>query len=686
MDSNDRNLGMDSNITRRDFLNGVAVTIGASLIPGAALAQNSGPDPSPLEPLLAQGITQDDPRYYPPLLTGMRGSHPGSFEVAHEMRDDGKWDMTGAEDTGENYDLVVVGAGMSGLAAAHFFIKNVGRNSRVLVLDNHDDFGGHAKRNQFEYNGRTMVLNGGTLEIESPDRYNLPARTLLGDIDIELDRYITANATNRQLYNSLGLGNAYFFDKETWGTDSLVKTASSGGAAAAEEGGGGGRGGGMSEDFVNRTPLSDQAKKDLLRMYSRNQPDYFAGMTPGEKQLKLAKMSYSDYLLNVVKVDKQCLWFVQHTGEGNFCVGADAIPALFAAQGFGSPGFSGLNLPPLSGGLLEDLPGGQHGRQLPGRMSVHFPDGNATVARLLVRWLIPDAVPGTTMESVGMARVNYPMLDRPDQTARIRLNSTVVNVHHDGPYGSATGVVVSYVRSNKTYTVKAKAAVMACWNMFIPMIVPELPPEQKVALKYGVKGPNVYTSVAVRNWNAFQKMGLRSVSAPTMFHSGVALSEAASLGDLHHPQTPGDPIVLHMGKVPTAPGKPREEQHEIGRMELYTTTFETFERKIHDQLARTLGDGGFDPAQDIVAITVNRWPHGYAYTYNSLFEPMDWVYTETDARPCVAARKPFGLISIANSDAAASPHTDAAMLEAHRAVQEVLERRAWPMLTQTSAG
>jgi spermidine dehydrogenase len=688
MDSNDRNLGMDSNITRRDFLNGVAVTVGASLIPGVALAQNSGPDPSPLEPLLAQGITQNDPRYYPPLLTGMRGSHPGSFEVAHEMRDDGKWDLTKVEDTGENYDLVVVGGGLSGLAAAHYFVKNVGREARVLVLDNHDDFGGHAKRNQFEYNGRTMVLNGGTLEIESPDRYNQPARQLLDAVGIELDRYITANSKNRQLYSSLGLGNAYFFDKETWGADKLVKSASASGGGATEEGGAAPARalGGMTEDFIGRTPLSDQAKKDMLRIYGKGQPDYMAGLTAAEKQEKLAKMSYTDYLLNVAKVDKQCLWFVQHTGEGNFCVGADAIPALFAAQGFGSPGFSGLNLPPMPNGLLEDLPGGQHGRQVPGRQSVHFPDGNATIARLLVRWLIPDAVPGTTMESVGMARVNYPMLDRRDQTARIRLNSTVVNVHHEGTYGSAKGVVVSYVASGKTYQVRAKACVMACWNMFIPMIVPELPAAQKAALKYGVKGPLVYTSIAVRNWTAFQKLGVRSVSAPTMFHSGVALSEAVSLGDLHHPQTPDEPIVLHMGKIPTAPGKPRKQQHEIGRMELYTTTFETFERKIRDQLARTLGDGGFDPARNIVAITVNRWPHGYAYTYNSLFEPMDWVYTQTDARPCVAARKPYGLISIANSDAAASPHTDAAMLEAHRAVQEVLERRAWPNLTQTSAG
>src|SRR6202046_2069775 len=197
MDSNDRNLGMGSGITGRDFLNGVALTIGAGLIPGAAEAQqNSGPDPSPLEPLLAQGITQDDPRYYPPLLTGMRGSHPGSFEVAHEMRDDGKWDLTGAQDTGEAYDLVVVGGGISGLAAAHYFIKAVGRNARVLVLDNHDDFGGHAKRNEFEYNGRTLALNGGTLNIESPLRYNAPAQELLRDIGIDLPRYEAANAKN----------------------------------------------------------------------------------------------------------------------------------------------------------------------------------------------------------------------------------------------------------------------------------------------------------------------------------------------------------------------------------------------------------------------------------------------------------------------------------------------------------
>jgi len=171
-----------------------------------------------------------------------------------------------------------------------------------------------------------------------------------------------------------------------------------------------------------------------------------------------------------------------------------------------------------------------------------------------------------------------------------------------------------------------------------------------------------------------------------MFHPSVALTEAVSLGDLQHAQTPDEPIALHLTKAMSVPGKPRKEQHRLGRAELLNTSFETFERSIRDQLARILGPGGFDPARDIVAITVNRWPHGYAYTYNSLYDPMEWVFTSTSARPNVIARQPYGRITIANSDAGASPHTDTAFAEAHRAVGEVLERRAMPIMTSTAKG
>lgn len=602
--------------------------------------------------------------YYPPGLTGMRGSHDGSFEVAHRMRDQRGWDFFGTTDTGERYDLVVVGGGISGLASAHFFLQHLGPDARVLVLDNHDDFGGHAKRNEFHYNGRRLALNGGTLNIESPERYNLPALRLFTDIGIDLERFQSDNADRRSTYRRMGLGDAYFFDRETWGADRLVRN---------------GAGDPFSAEFAAKTPLSGTAQRDLLRFYGPDHPDYLPGLSSAEKKERLAKTSYADSLTGVVNVAPQVLWFLQRTGAGSFVTGIDTLPALFAWE-MGQPGFAGMHLEPTLEGMLADLPGGQHGRQRPGRGAVHFPDGNATVARLMVRWLVPDAVAGSTQEGVGLARLDYAALDRPAQAARIRLNGTVVRVRHTGA-GPKAEVEVSYVRGERTHQVRGRHVVMACWNTIIPYLVPEFPAEQKAALAFGVKAPLVYTSVAVRNWMAFEKLEVSRVSTPTMYHASVRLSEAVSLGELRHAETPSEPIVLSMTRYPVAIGKPRKEQYRVGRVDLLSTTFETFERKIRDQLNRVLGGGGFDVARDIIAISVNRWPHGYAYTYNTLYDPMEWAFTATDDRPCVRARQPFGSITIANSDAAASPHTDAAILEAHRAVQEVLQRRAMPVMS-----
>ena len=598
----------------------------------------------------------------------MRGSHPGAFEVAHQMRDARAWDLSSAIESDESYDLVVVGGGISGLSAAHFFLKRMKGNASVLILDNHDDFGGHAKRNEFEHDGRLLALNGGTLNIESPLRYNAPAQELLRDIGIDLPRYQAANAANRNLYESLGLSEAYFFDRETWGRDRLLVGAPQDSS-------------GFTAKFLADSPLTASAKRDLQRLFDPHQPDYLAGSSEADKKLQLARMSYRDYLLKVAKVDPAVLWFFARATEGWYCVGPDAVPALFAWND-GLPGFDGLGLQAPPQGTLEDLPGGQHGRQRMegGGGEIHFPDGNATIARLLVRSLIPKAVPGSTMEDVGAARVDYSLLDRKDQAARIRLSSTVVHVEHEGDPARPSGVKLAYVRDGKTCLVKGRACVMACWNMFIPYLIPTLPAAQKDALAFNVKRPIVYTSVALRNWHSFHKLGASHINTPGMYHSEVSLAEAVSLGDLRHPQSPAEPIVVHMERTPCVPGQPIKMQHRLGRAELLATTFETFERKIREQLTRVLGPGGFDAAQDILAITVNRWPHGYTYTYNSLYDPLDWVFTSTPNRPNVAARQPFGLISIANADAAASSHTDAAILEAHRAVIEVLDRRAMPVL------
>src|SRR5580704_154927 len=502
-----RDLGMDRRIDRRDFLNGVAVTVTAAW--GAMRVDLDAQAPAS-QPASTPGAAG----YYPPTLTGLRGNHPSAVALFPQMRDGAYATFPSADDTSEQYDLVVVGGGISGLSAAYYFIREVGRGAKVLVLDNHDDFGGHAKRNEFEYNGRLMALNGGTLNIESPLRYNAPAQELLRDLGIDLPRYVAANAKNHALYDSLGLREAYFFDRETWGHDRLL-------VGSPEEGNG------LAAKFLSQSPLTAAAKRDLQRLYDPRQPDYLPGLSEADKKLQLARMSYRDYLLKVAKVDPSLLWFFARATEGWYCAGPDAVPALFAWND-GLPGFDGLGLQAPPPGTLEDLPGGQHGRQRMegGGGEIHFPDGNATIARLLVRSLIPAAIPGSTMEDVGAARVDYSLLDRENQRARIRLNSTVVQVEHDGDPTQAREAKLAYVRDGKTYRVRGRACVMACWNMFIPYLVPTLPAAQKEALSFNVKRPIVYTSVALRNWRSFHKLGASHINTPGMYHSEVSLAEA----------------------------------------------------------------------------------------------------------------------------------------------------------------
>jgi spermidine dehydrogenase len=356
-----------------------------------------------------------------------------------------------------------------------------------------------------------------------------------------------------------------------------------------------------------------------------------------------------------------------------FCVGNDAVPALYAWE-MRYPGFDGLGLEPTPPERLIAEPGGQHGRENDERAesgdpTMYFPDGNATITRLLVAKLIPDAVPAHTMEDVVTAKADYSKLDVPGVPTRIRLDSTVVAVRN-----GERDVAVTYVRGGDAKRVRARGAVMACWNSVIPYLCPELPQNQREALAYGVKSPLCYTNVLISNWSSWVKSGVFSVSAPGCYHQAVRLGHSLELGGYRSSQDPDDPIVLRMMRYPNQPGLSRREQHKAGRRDLLSTTFETFEREIREQLNRTLSPAGFDAARDIVAITVNRWPHGYTYTYNTLFDNPDWALETPEDRPAVVGRKPFGRVTIANADSAASPHTDAAIDEAYRAVNELRDR------------
>jgi spermidine dehydrogenase len=281
---------------------------------------------------------------------------------------------------------------------------------------------------------------------------------------------------------------------------------------------------------------------------------------------------------------------------------------------------------------------------------------------------VPAAIPGRTAEDIVTAPANYGKLDRPGAPVRIRLGSIAVRVRNAGDPAQAREAEVVYARHGRLAAARGKTVVLACWNMMIPYLCPELPVRQKEALHYLVKVPLVYTSVALRNWRAFKALGVHEIDAPGAYHSSIRLNETVDIGGYRSVRSPDEPILVHMVRAPCSPGLDERDQHRIGRAELLATSFEEFERNIRDQLARTLGPGGFDPAADITAITVNRWPHGYAYEYNPLFDP-DWSEHE---QPHVIGRTPFGRITIANADAGAGAYTDIAIEQAYRAIGEVM--------------
>ena len=636
----DRYLGMDRPITRRDFINGAAVIVGGTLLAGSTLAGEFG---------------GTQPRNSPPQLTGLRGSHPGSFETAHSLRDGTFWKTAPpAIDTKEVYDLVVVGAGISGLSAAHFFREKVGKSARILLLENHDDFGGHAKRNEFHLGGKLQLCNGGTFLIDSPTPYSAQADGLLKKLGIDPPK-LQETTSDHKLYRSLGLQSATFFDKETFGADKLLVGEPGGRRNDKED---------KSQSwaaFLADAPLSDAVRRDIARI-EESTADYMPGLSSAEKKARLSKISYRDFLLNVVKADPGVVPFYQTRTHGEWGVGIDAEPAL-DCWAIGLPGFQGMQLHP---GSAPNMSYSAAGYADGGSYEYHFPDGNASIARLLVRNLLPEAVPGHTVEDVVTANVDYGRLDQPDSPIRLRLQSSVVAAKNLTG-ADAKEVEVTYMQGKRVFKVHAKSCVLACWNMMIPYLCPELPDKQKEALHYLVKVPLVYGTVGIRNWKAFQKMGIQHVSAPGSYWESVSLNSSTDIGDYHSPKSPEEPILLHLSRTPCRPGLPARDQHKAGRMELLVTSFEDFERKTRDQLARILEPGGFRPAEDIQAITVNRWPHGYGYEYNPLFDP-DWPEPE---RPHVIGRKKFGRIAIANTDSGATAYTDVAIDQAYRAVQEI---------------
>ncbi len=653
-------------ITRRDFLNGVSLGIAGSLAPIDLL------------------YTADTPLvYYPPTLTGIRGNHPGSFDYAHKLAFGGSDFINEVEDLGKSYDLIVVGGGISGLSAAHFFKERTKKIPKVLILDNHDDFGGHAKRNEFVVNNRTMLAYGGSQSIESPRYYEPVSKKLLTDLGIDFEKFYTAY--DFDYFKNRKLDTGFYFNKATYGENRIVKNVPSFRYDLTYKES-------IKPDNIQRVasqmPISEESKEEFIRLFL-DQTDFFPELSPEEKYYLLDNISYEDYLREYHKVGEEVIGLFHSLVWGLWGVGNDSIPAA-GCWGDGLPGFAGLgfmdnedsideindqeNLMYENETFDESIRDYMSKNELSNEPYIfHFPDGNATIARLLVRKLIPNSIPGNNMEDIVTAKADYSMLDKPGQDTNIRLNSTVVSV-----INKKNGVEIIYAKQGALYKVHAKQCILACYHGTIPELCPQLPEKQKEALKYNVKVPLVWVQVAMKNWHILANKGVHTLQCPNCFYNSFYVDFPVSLGDYQFPQTFEDPVVFMMQHVPTRPnqGYTNREQFRLGRHEILTMSYQDYEDKLFDQLRGMFGSD-FDE-DDVAAITVNRWAHGYSYEYNNLFDaeffggelPDD---LDDERYPHVIGRKPFGNITIANSDSLGSAYVDAAISQADRAVRELFD-------------
>jgi spermidine dehydrogenase len=639
---------MTRQITRRDFLNGVAIGTGGVLLYGCgseieSVAKVSLGAPTTFSPTGSSA-------YYPPTLTGMRGSHEGSFEVAHDLAWRGE-KPDHYEALNEHYDLVVVGAGMSGLAAAWFYRKKMGPDARILLLDNHDDFGGHAKRNEFHHEGRMLLSLGGAQNLESPSGYSKRAAGLMADIGID-DDFVAAMDVNTPddmaLAGKLDADNGVAMP----GPDGHITVGGNWNAVMY--------GGEGYEETVRALPIPTREQDTLIAFFGGTR-DFLDGLSLSKKWDYVNSVSYNRFLLERVGLAEETLplmnaIIIHLTGLSGWNLTVlEAIGS--GASGIRSMGWVGKAAASVGGVFLDSL--------LEVRM---FPDGNASVARLLVQKLIPDVAPDMTgPEDVAIARFDYGALDKENQVTRLRLNSTVVGVREvDGKR-----VEVDYVQQGSPLRITADHCVLACYNALIPHLCPEMPEAQKEGLSYGVKTPFVYANVLLENGRAYSELGATLFQCPYDPFQWVSTAPSMTIGGYEPPRGPDDPMVVFMMNSPmtlTAPEEPMtgRDQLRMGRHKIYSTPFASYEQQIRDQLQSLLGKHGFNHETYIRAITVNRIPHGYSYAYLGLDDP-EW---EKGQAPHEIGRAQFGRISIANTDSEAIALMDAAFDAAWRAVEE----------------
>ena len=627
----DRSLGLDQNITRRDFLNSTLLASGGLLLTAAT--------PAHLLAQQAQTSAPDDFTGFGGIgdYANSNGNTASVLEAGHRIRDGGFENLPATiVETGETYDCLIVGGGISGLAAALIFQQLAGKNKSCLVLDNHPIFGGEAKRNEFLINGHCLMAHQGSAFFPVPYPHGFIAR----------------------FYESIGL-KAPRLEYQKWGgpgpemklsTTPYLGSAPNGTYFGAKFG----KPEGMwliGEETWERAPIPAKTRDELMKFESASNSEAHSPRYPGDAiSRRLDSITLEDYMIERSGISRETIRAFLSPGEGaGYGLGPDALSGYTA--------YAADMLHPLD---ISD----ETGQQM-------FPDGNGGIARLITKTLIPESIAGEhSLDDVCRKPVNFAALDRAGAAVRIRLDSTAVWVKHKGDPSKSEFVTIAYFRGGKTYRVKARSVVMAGGSWTTRHIVRDLPADLVEAYSQFYRAPCMMANVAVRNWRFLYKMGISGCQWYEGLGNYTQVRKLAMCGADAPTIGPDSPTVLTVKVVYSYPGKPTEQQGHMGRAELLSTSFHDYERQIREQFSAMFAPSGFNAARDIAGIILNRWGHAYLSPAPGFFFGKNGKPAPGDALRAA----PFGRIAFANTDLSGVADHRSSIIEADHAVGQLLDQ------------
>ena len=653
LDGEERELGLGCPITRRDFVGTTLLGAGAGLLglpaPLERGREGAGRESGTTSTASAGGAGPGDAWTGYPGVGDYARSNGNTWDVVtagHRIRD-GVFDDPPPHpiETGETYDLVVVGGGMSGLAAAHRFRREAASGMRCLVLEDHPVFGGESKRNVVEVDGERLIAPQGANQFGYPHRPG-PELTICRDAGVptmEARRYqqwaagvqpleIARENWEYMLWSDLTPAMGFFFGGDAGGR--WVRN--------------------MWSDDLARAPYTDDVRRDLLRWRKETRkPREFADRAALERWLDT--MTYREYLEGVLGLGRAVSRYADPILASYLGLGGDALSAYIAYE-TDMPGFQ-MYTGPYGARHMTDV-----------KIDA-FPGGNGAVSRCIVKYLVPDAITGSRdFAEVHNGRIRFEALDRDGQPVRIRLGSTVVRVEHEGSPASSSLVRVTYTNGGRAYTLRARGVVMASNGWTAKHVVRDLPDAYHRAYAAFPRSPVLVANVALHDWKPMYEAGYTAFEWFEGFGFAANFRRSMVVGGYHPPLDPSRPEVLTLYVPLFKPGQPLEEQGKQARYEMFGTSYRGYEKIIRGQLARLFGVWGFDPARDIAALVLNRWGHAYVNPAPGFFFGRDGADAPRDV-----IRRRFGRITFAGAELGGHQHAGGAIQEGWRAAGQCLD-------------